>query len=168
MAGWLHGVFVGACWVVSPRGGFSLSLFCNYNDGGDVQIPRPQVSEIMAHSERQPGPGHTSGDRRRSHDAGTPSPSARAAASAHVLRRPNIPFTVVAHRENECTMIVTPRDPNHAPSATAPTHPSDAPMSTPSTTDPTPNTPRGCCWPACRQMQARDRRKAKCSRARPG
>ena len=30
MAGWLHGVFVGACWVGSPQGGFSLSLFCNY------------------------------------------------------------------------------------------------------------------------------------------
>ena len=30
MAGWLHGVCVGACWVVSPQGGFSLSLFCNY------------------------------------------------------------------------------------------------------------------------------------------
>ena len=29
MAGWLHGVCVGACWVVSPQGGFSLSLFCN-------------------------------------------------------------------------------------------------------------------------------------------
>ena len=31
MAGWLHGVCVGACWVVFPQGGFSLSLFCNYN-----------------------------------------------------------------------------------------------------------------------------------------
>ena len=30
MAGWLHGVCVGACWVVSPQCGFSLSLFCNY------------------------------------------------------------------------------------------------------------------------------------------
>ena len=29
MAGCLHGVCVGACWVVSPQGGFSLSLFCN-------------------------------------------------------------------------------------------------------------------------------------------
>ena len=31
MAGWLHGVCVGTCWVVSPQGGFSLSLFCNYS-----------------------------------------------------------------------------------------------------------------------------------------
>ena len=30
MAGWLHGFCVGACWVISPQGGFSLSLFCSY------------------------------------------------------------------------------------------------------------------------------------------
>ena len=30
MAGWLHGFCVGACWVISPQGGFSLSLFCRY------------------------------------------------------------------------------------------------------------------------------------------
>ena len=30
MAGRLHGVCVGACWVVSPQGGFSLALVCNY------------------------------------------------------------------------------------------------------------------------------------------
>ena len=30
MAGWLHGVCVGACRVVSPRCGFSLALFCNF------------------------------------------------------------------------------------------------------------------------------------------
>ena len=30
MAGWLHGVCVGACRFVSPLCGFSLSLFCNY------------------------------------------------------------------------------------------------------------------------------------------
>ena len=29
MAGWLHGVCVGACWVVSPPDGFSFSLFCS-------------------------------------------------------------------------------------------------------------------------------------------
>ena len=29
MTGWVHGVCVGACWVVSPQGGFSFSLFCN-------------------------------------------------------------------------------------------------------------------------------------------
>ena len=26
----LHGVRVSACWLVSPQGGFSLSLFCSY------------------------------------------------------------------------------------------------------------------------------------------
>ena len=30
MAGWLHGVCVGACLIVSPLCGFCLSLFCNY------------------------------------------------------------------------------------------------------------------------------------------
>ena len=30
MAGWLHGVFVGAWLFVFPLCGFSLSLFCNY------------------------------------------------------------------------------------------------------------------------------------------
>ena len=31
MAGWLHGVFVGAWLFVFPLCGFSLSLFCNYH-----------------------------------------------------------------------------------------------------------------------------------------
>ena len=31
MAGWLHGVCVGACWGISPQGGFSLSLCCNHS-----------------------------------------------------------------------------------------------------------------------------------------
>ena len=30
MAGWLHGVCVGGCFIVFPLCGFSLSLFCNY------------------------------------------------------------------------------------------------------------------------------------------
>ena len=40
MAGWLHGVCVGACWLGSPQGGFSLSLFCNYS------IANNSVSDI--------------------------------------------------------------------------------------------------------------------------
>ena len=32
--GWLHGVCVGACWVVSPQGGFFVSIFCNYHRSG--------------------------------------------------------------------------------------------------------------------------------------
>ena len=31
MAGWLHGVCVGACLFVSPLCGFSLSVFCHYS-----------------------------------------------------------------------------------------------------------------------------------------
>ena len=36
---------------------------------------------------------------------------------------------------------LSPRGPNHAPSASTPTHPSDAPTLTPSSNDPTPTTP---------------------------
>ena len=32
MAGWLHGVFVGDWLFVFPLCGFSLSLFCNYEE----------------------------------------------------------------------------------------------------------------------------------------
>ena len=34
MAGWLHGVFVGDWLFVFPLCGFSLSLFCNYQNQG--------------------------------------------------------------------------------------------------------------------------------------
>ena len=33
VAGWLHGVCVGECFLVFPLCGFSLSLFCNYHEG---------------------------------------------------------------------------------------------------------------------------------------
>ena len=48
MAGWMHGVCVGACWVVSPQGGFSLSLFCNYGGPGSR-------AKVCQHTRRGPG-----------------------------------------------------------------------------------------------------------------
>ena len=42
MAGWLHGVCVGACWIVSSQCGFSLSLFCNYLSESMFMITRLQ------------------------------------------------------------------------------------------------------------------------------
>ena len=58
MAGWLHGVCVGACGVVSPQRGFSLSLFCN---------PVPSVHGLHMHVTSWPAdaclpvPGHQAG-----------------------------------------------------------------------------------------------------------